>query len=142
MITGLQRDALVLELIEQLREHRSWAGETHVQKATYFLQELTHVPLGFDFIMYKYGPYSFDLHDELTSMQANQLLDLKPQPPYGPALIPGELSSVLKEKFRAAIHRYGGEVRFVAEKLGRRGGADVERLSTALYVALQCPPRK
>ena len=122
MMSGLERDALLLDLIDQLRERGSWAGETHVQKATYFLQELTRVPLGFDFIMYKYGPYSFDLHDELTAMQANQLLGLKPQLPYGPTLWPGEMSPVLKKRFRETIDRYQSEVRFIAEKLGQRPG--------------------
>jgi len=142
MMSGLERDALVLELIDQLREHGSWAGETHVQKATYFLQELTGVPLGFDFIMYKYGPYSFDLHDELTAMQANQLLVLKPQLPYGPALLPGEMSPVLKKKFSKTIDHYGREIRFIAEKLGQKRVAELERLSTALYVASEFAPNK
>ncbi len=142
MMSGLERDALLLDLIDQLRERGSWAGETHVQKATYFLQELTRVPLGFDFIMYKYGPYSFDLHDELTAMQANRLLGLKPQLPYGPTLWPGEMSPVLKKRFRETIDRYQSEVRFIAEKLGQKRVAELERLSTALFVAKEFPTQK
>ena len=45
----LQRAAIVTELAEQLTAQGSWCGETHLQKATYFLQELLEVPTGFEF---------------------------------------------------------------------------------------------
>jgi uncharacterized protein YwgA len=57
----LRRAAILTRLIEQLRNGGSWCGETHVQKATFFLQELLNVPLSLDFILYKHGPFSFDL---------------------------------------------------------------------------------
>ena len=41
----LKRYAIVLSLIEQLRERGGWCGETHIQKTTYFLQNLLKVPL-------------------------------------------------------------------------------------------------
>ena len=82
----LKRSALVIALIEQLRNKGSWCGETHIQKTIYFLQELLRVPLGFEFILYKHGPYSFDLSDELTAMRADELVELKLQQPYGPSV--------------------------------------------------------
>src|SRR5262249_25119884 len=70
----LQRATVLLALIEELRDGGSWGGETHLQKAVYLLQELFQVPLGFDFVLYRHGPYSFDLADEVTALQADQLL--------------------------------------------------------------------
>ena len=56
------------------------------------------------------------LHDELTAMQANQLLGLKPTASVRPRLgLLGELSPVLKSKFREAIGCYEREVGFIAE---------------------------
>jgi hypothetical protein len=71
---------------------RTRQGETHMQKATFFLQELIKVPLGFEFLLYKHGPFSFDLRDELTFMRAQGFLRLEPQYPYGPTLVGGEVS--------------------------------------------------
>lgn len=71
----LQRDAILLSLINEMKAKGSWCGETHIQKATYFLQELLGVPLNFEFILYKHGPYSFDLGDEVTAMRADSLLE-------------------------------------------------------------------
>ncbi|HET9178664.1 MAG TPA: hypothetical protein VFQ24_09955 [Terriglobia bacterium] len=136
MLKQFQQDAILLSLAEELLANGSWTGETHLQKATYFLQELARVPLGFTFILYKYGPFSFDLRDELTGMQANLLLSLKPQMPYGPSLVPGELSGTFKSAYEKTISRYRDEVQFIAKWLGGKGVAELERLSTALMVTL------
>ena len=58
-----QRDAVLLSLVGEMINKGSWCGETHIQKAAYFLQVLLEVPLEFDFILYKHGPFSFDLSD-------------------------------------------------------------------------------
>ena len=133
----LQRDAILVCLIDGLKQCHSWCGETHIQKSTYFLQELLGVPLEFSFILYKHGPYSFDLANELTSMRADDILKLCPQePPYGPRILPGEASELLRRSFPKTIGRYRGEVEFLAREIGPKGVADLERLGTALYVTL------
>ncbi len=60
----------------------SWCGETHVQKCVYFLQQLLKVPMEFNCIMYKHGPYSFDLNDELAFFKGSEFLELHPRRPY------------------------------------------------------------
>ncbi len=58
--------AVVVELVEQLGRRNSWCGATHLQKTAYFLRELTSVPLDFDFVLYKHGPFSFDVQSEIS----------------------------------------------------------------------------
>ncbi|MGE5604314.1 MAG: hypothetical protein ACM3YE_01325 [Bacteroidota bacterium] len=131
----LQRAAVLLALVEKLRNRGDWCGETHIQKTTYFLQELMNVPLGFDFILYKHGPFSFDLSDEITAMRADNLFKLQPQPyPYGPSILPGLGSETLKENFQKTISQYDGQLNYVAEKFGGKTVAELERLATAFYV--------
>jgi hypothetical protein len=131
----LQRTAVIVSLIEGLRAKDSWCGETNVQKGCFFLQELTGVPLGLEFVLYKYGPYSFELTDELTAMRADSLLALRVRDPrYGPCYVPGELAGSLLERYPKTVARYANEVAFVAQRLGSRGVADLERVATALYV--------
>ena len=43
----LQRAAILLTLLDALRQRGSWCGETHLQKSVYFLEEMCGVPLGF-----------------------------------------------------------------------------------------------
>src|SRR3989304_6206965 len=95
---------LLTSLTQKLWAHGSWCGETHLQKAVYFLEDLLEVPLEFDFILYRHGPFSFDLRDEITSLRADELLRLVPQePPYGPRLVPTDRCDRLKELFPSTL---------------------------------------
>src|SRR5260370_18554778 len=110
-----------------------------MHKAAFFLQELMNVTLDFDFILYKHGPFSFDLRDELTFMRAQGFLRLEPQYPYGPTLIGGEKSELLKQAFRQAIEKHLTKIRFVSQKLGTKTVPELERTATALYIKLRDP---
>lgn len=131
----LKREAVILSLIKQMRKHDNWCGETHVQKACYILEELFNNPLEFDFILYKHGPYSFDLSDELSDMQADSIVELyTKQPPYGPSFRPSANSKQLENMYPTTLTEFKPIVEFVAEKVGSARVSDLEKLSTALYV--------
>lgn len=133
-----QRAAILVGLVEALSEHGSWSGNTHIQKATYFLQKLMGVPLGFNFVLYKYGPYSFDLSEELTALRAESMLKLLPQQaPFGPKVVPGDGAELLKASYGAAIEASRPQLQFLARELGSMRVADLERLATALYVTVE-----
>jgi len=129
-----KRYALLLALLKAMDERGSWCGETHVQKASYFLQVATNVPLDLDFILYKHGPYSFDLHEGLGDMRARLLIDVKQRAPYGPSLIPGPSAQVLADGLSDYVAAHNLAIDFVAQKLSGHGVVDLERLATALYV--------
>ncbi len=136
----LSRSAVLLTLLEQLHAHGSWCGETHVQKSVYFVQGLLEVPLDFDFIFYKYGPFSFELGDELTALQGDGLLRVVIRDPqYEPRLLPGPASKRFLKQFPRTRKKYGPALCFVAERLGATNVTELERLATALYVLRQMP---
>src|SRR5947209_16392412 len=118
-MNGMQRRAVLLRLIQRLHAHGSWCGETHVQKTTYFLQELLDVPLDLNVILYKHGPYSFDLSAELTALRADQMLDVVPRDPrYGPTLRETDVGRKLVVQYPKTIGRYDPAIEFVADKFG------------------------
>lgn len=131
----LQRAALLVALAEKLRMHGSWCGETHMQKGAYILQYLAGVPLELDYCLYKHGPFSFDLSDELTSLRADKIFDQEKQPyPYGPKLKPGEMSGKVRELYPKTLAKYEQHVKFVADNLADSDVKALERLATALFV--------
>ena len=136
-----KKDALLSELADQLRVKGSWCGETHIQKATYFLQELRSVPLEFEFILYKHGPFSFDLRDELTAMRADGFFDLSERGPYGPSLVPTKWSWELRQDYPKTLAKYASDIAFVCDSLGNKNVAELEKLATALYVHFQAASR-
>ena len=130
----LERAALLLRIVERAREQGSSCGQTHLQKSTYFVQDLMRVPLGFDFILYKHGPFSFDLRDEFTALRADQLLEFDSIQPWGPRMAPTDRKDYIHGVFSDIVKEYDANISFVAGKLGAKGSAELERLGTALYV--------
>jgi hypothetical protein len=132
----LQGDAILVLLIEELRSRGNWCGETHIQKATYFLQELLDLPTGFDFVLYKHGPFSFDLREELSAMRADRFIAMRFEcPPYGPSFVPDVGADFLRTRFRRTLSRHKVNIEFIADRLGKKDVKQLERLATALYVA-------
>ena len=129
----LKRAALLTRLMERLREHDSWCGETHVQKAAFLLQELTDVPLELEFVLYRHGPYSFELRDELTGLRADGLVRLEPQGPCGPRFVLTEQSAYIQGLYPRTLRRYEDSLSFVAAEIGNQGVTGLERLATAFY---------
>ncbi|MBI3682267.1 MAG: hypothetical protein HY235_17960 [Acidobacteria bacterium] len=69
-------------------------------------------------------------------MRAYQYVDWQPNPyPYGPTLVEGQLADTLK-RFTQEPAEYREQIDFVAEWLGTKRVAELERLGTALYVTL------
>ena len=135
----LKRAAIVAKLVENLRNAGSWCGETNIQKATYLLQDLLAVPTDFCFVLYKHGPYSFDLSDELTSLRGDELLSLQPQaPPYGPRYALTESAKKLLKQYPKTLARYEDVLARVGSIVGAQTVTELERLTTALYVTKRC----
>src|SRR4051794_16995837 len=112
-----EQASIVLRLSEALRQRGSWTGETHIQKATYFLQELLQLPTGFEFVLYKHGPFSFDLRATLTFMEAEDLVCWQPRPyPYGPSLQLGPDHDYLRRHFGHFVRGFERQIDFVAEQ--------------------------
>jgi uncharacterized protein YwgA len=126
--------AIILTLINALWENNSWCGETHIQKAAYFLQELTNVPMEFDFILYKHGPFSFDLRDELTSMRADGLLKIKASYPYGHRMYIADEGNFFRKRFPKTIGEHKEKIDYIAKTLGSKSVVELERIATALLI--------
>lgn len=131
----LRRATLVSALADRMLANGSWCGETHLQKAVFLLQDMVGVPTDFEFTLYKHGPYSFDLHDELAELRADEVLQLVPQhPPYGPRFVSGDAARQLRERFPKTLARYDSQIRFIAQELDAKGVVELERVATAWWV--------
>lgn len=130
----LKRYAIVISLVEKLNKQGSWCGETHIQKAMYFLNELFPEVINYPFMLYKYGPFSFELRDDIGIMVTEDFLRAVPMYPYGPKIIPGKLSEKIKLLFSKTLNKCEEKIEFVAENLKNKTVLDLEAIATALYV--------
>ena len=133
----VRRGALLTRLIDRLKQQESWCGETHLQKAVYILQALAQVPLGYKFILYKHGPFSFDLRDELTALRADAVIALQPRGFYGPSMENTEQAENVQKLFPKTLGRYENRLAFAAKAVGAKGVMELEKLATALYVRIK-----
>lgn len=130
----LRRDAILIRLIEALRKRGSWCGETHVQKAAFLLQEMLAAKMGFDFILYKHAPFSFDLGDELAAMRADGFIALRVQNRnYGPSIVPQSAGEALCARFPRTLKEHDSRIEFVAERVAAKLVVELERLATAFF---------
>lgn len=134
MLNKVDRWAVVARLIEIMRDKDGWAGETHIQKTLFFLQGMTELPTSYEFVLYKHGPYSFDLHDDLGAMRANLVIDISPRSHYGPSFELGELGGHILDRSKQRVAKYEEHLRFMVDQVGTKDTRTLERYSTALFV--------
>lgn len=131
----LVQEVVLIGLSRRLAEKGSWAGETHLQKATYLLSELRNVDFDFDFILYKHGPFSFELRDELQEMHSGGLIRSYVQNPrYGPRLLATNEGKNLESLLADSAERYSDSLEWISDALGSRGVMELERLATAMWM--------
>ena len=133
-LENIERWALVAKLVQGMQEKRGWAGETHIQKTLFFLKHLLQVPVGYTFVLYKHGPYSFDLHDDLGVMLAHFILNTEPRSGYGASFGIGDTGETVMERGRMVVDQYEDQLRFTVDALGTKDVRTLERYGTALLV--------
>ncbi|MGE5365524.1 MAG: hypothetical protein ACM3SM_15435 [Bacteroidota bacterium] len=129
---NITRSYFLLELISKLHSHQSRCGETHIQKTVFFAHELLRIPVSFEFTLYKYGPYSFELSEELSVLRAYNYLKVIPQQ-YGVSIIPTDNINPMRTLANDA-NLYEPKLDFIAKRLGSKKVSELEKLSTVLYI--------
>jgi len=134
------RCASIIDLLIKLQEQGSWCGETHVQKAMYISQDLSKTNFGYRFIMYKHGPFSFELKDELAAMRATGMIEYAfPQRDYGPSIKVTLFGMRIYDIHRDSIVKQHLVNDFVAKWFAASDVRNLEKISTAYYVTKRNP---
>ncbi len=132
-----QKAAVLLGLAEALKTRGSWCGETHLQKATFFLQKLLGVDMKYDFILYKHGPYSFDLKEDLSAFLADDVFTYEiKHANYGPSIVPGRRSRLVEKQYSKTSQQFARQIEYIAQTFGDKNVKELEKLATALFVTL------
>ena len=134
----LKQAAILGAFVEKVRSTGHPCGDTLLQKAAYVMKELFGVPLSDEFRIHYYGPFSFQLRDRLSLLQAEDFLRVSPRD-LGVTYDTGERFSQLREQFPNTIARYERAIDFAASHLGSLGVKELEPLTTALFVTRQSP---
>jgi hypothetical protein len=134
----LREAAVIATLIDRVTGTGRFCGETLVQKSVFFLKALFHVPVSAAFRLYYYGPFSFDLSDQLQGMQADDFVKVKPHQ-FGATFVASERYALLQRQFPKTIAKHEGALGFVIRELATRGVGQLEPLATALFLTRRHP---
>jgi len=122
-----------LRAVEALSAAESWTGRIHVHKLLYLAKELMGVDHPFDFELYRFGPYSFELDANVRDLEICGLLDKEyREPGYGPSYSAAEnwkgvVDDELPPKASEALNK-------LAQKIGKSKSGELELLATCCWV--------
>ena len=129
-----KRHRLILLVLNCLKEHGSWAGKTHLIKTLYLLKALSKQKIPFDFILYKHGPYSFDIEDELAVMKSYSAIASDTIiNGYGESLIPGSNSSITEKRVKMD-KKTKYEIQEICKLVGTKNVRELECLATITWI--------
>jgi hypothetical protein len=126
-----------LAIIAALIEKQHPLGRTAVMKLCYFLQTLRNVPLGYRFTLYSYGPFDASVLSDISSVEALGGVESKTffySGGYGYEISPTRKSGFVKALAPKFIKKYGLDINWVIGQFGKFGSAELELLSTIVYV--------
>lgn len=126
-----------LATIVALVEKHPPLGRTAVMKLCYFLQTLRNVPLGYRFTLYSYGPFDVSVLSDISSAETFGGIASKTvlyPSGYGYAISPSSKSRTVKALASEFIKRYSPDINWAIEQFAGLGSADLELLSTIVYV--------
>ena len=128
-----RKHAFILEVINGLKAGGNWTGKTHVQKTMFLVNEATPVQVPFDFVLYKHGPYSFDIENELEQMKSYSAIVVQPVSSYGVVLKPSE-NAALIQAISPLSPLEKTSIEQICRFVGNKGAIDLERLATVVWV--------
>ena len=128
-----RKHAFILEVIQGLKAVANWTGKTHVQKTLFLVNEATPVQVPFDFVLYKHGPYSFDVETELEQMKSYDAIAIQPISSYGVILNPSGNADVV-DLLGSITQAEKDSIQEICRFVGSKGVVDLERLATVVWV--------
>lgn len=134
-----ERLGLLAELARQAR-----LGRTALMKILFFLQESRGVPLNYQFSLYSYGPFDSDVLADISS--AERLNVLKSTTIYYPSGIGYEYSrgsgaDSLEDLAEDFVTAHKKDIKWALDHFSHKNAAELELLSTILYIAKYQNPR-
>lgn len=119
----------LLGLIAALDAQGAVVSETRIVKSAYLLESMYGLPMGFNWILYKHGPYTREVNDALVGMSKGGLISIRPRKQRGIEV------SVSASAMNALPTEDLLTINAVAEKVATLDVGELERLSTAAWIS-------
>jgi hypothetical protein len=128
------KHALILAMIEELQRQGSRTGKTHIIKGLMLANAARSPQVPFSFFLYKHGPYSTDIVQNLEQMQSYGAITVEPAfDGYGVILKPSAMAEFVKSQAALSFAEAQG-IQRVCRFIRSKNVGQLERLATAVWI--------
>mgnify|MGYP001167375148 CR=1 FL=1 len=139
-MTTSREMVLIGGVVNSLRSRGSWTGETHIQKTAYVAKIRRNVPFESEFVLYKHGPFSFELSKSIGHMLSRDLLSSENNRGYGPSYaLNRSLWTALNKGLSDFYSDFSNAIDDIGIRFSNKNVAELERIATAVYVVDKHP---
>lgn len=124
----------IAEVVNRCLNENIPPGKIKLQKLVFFLERLG-IPLDYRFEMYHYGPYSFELAENLDTLNTLKVLDIQPQiDGYGYSINASKYFQEFLDRKSDSLKDYESIIDFVIENFASKDASKIELLATIHFV--------
>lgn len=133
-MTTTRQSAWILHAIDRLQRHGSWTGRIHLHKHLFLAKELLGLNHPFDFDLYKFGPYSFQLDSTILELETCGIISSESRAAgYGPSYSLAEsMDSVLPTSLDLSEDEIAS-IESIAAMIGNKNSAALEVIATCQW---------
>ena len=127
-----------LGIISKIVKDNYEAGKTALMKFVYILQHVYKVPLGYEFSIYTYGPYSSEVMGDIDYANANDVIRIH-RDNYSSGMVRysiscGDNAKKYLDHASEIIHRYQSSIQEMLSFFGKKSAKELELLATIIYI--------
>lgn len=131
------RDFRLAVIAALVRRSKGNMGRTALMKFLYFLQTIKHVPLGYTFRLYTYGPYDAQVLEDLKFAELTDAVKsvvIHYPGGYGYEITPSDHTDIVIDPVRDELAVHEAALDWVVREFGLRSAIDLEMAGTIVYV--------
>lgn len=125
-------------IISTLVQEKPGLGKTALMKYVFLLQKVYKVPLGYDFEIYTYGPYSSEVMEEIDHARRERVINIErifyPTGHSGYQINPTNLTEEVVNNTKDFVLEYEKAIEEVLEYFGDKTAKELELSTTIIYL--------
>lgn len=125
-------------IISEIVHENPKSGKTAVMKYLYLLQKVYRLPMGYDYSIYTYGPYSSMVMEDIDFADKEKIISVKREV-YdngisGYCITPSERASEIIAAEEETVQKYKKSIQEMLSLFGGKSAKELELLTTIIYI--------
>ncbi len=132
------RIKLLIYILDKLNKRMDRSGETAIQKLIYLMIMKNNVTFDYEYIIYDYGPWSFELMKDIEFLENAHLINKHSDPSgYGSKIVPNKEMNFVSEYLDKTVRkrtRWDQKIVDIIDSYSRMPAKQLALLTTFIYI--------